>query len=120
EAPHGGARPRHEGAGILRRVLQCHAPVVRRRSLFLLLPYGGSGNRRNGAGEAVPFCVARGPVSLACERGSAAALWQSREVRSLPAVRPGDQLRTPGRLAPRPALHHLQGERGRWQTPLIL
>ena len=42
------------------------------------------------------------------------------EVRSLPAVRPGDQLRAPGRLASCPALHHLQGERGRWQTPLIL
>ena len=42
------------------------------------------------------------------------------EVRSLPAVRAGDQLRAPRRLAPCPALHHLQGERGRWQTPLIL
>ncbi len=40
------------------------------------------------------------------------------EVRALPPVRPGDQLRAPRRAAPRAPLHHLQGERGRWKAPL--
>ena len=40
------------------------------------------------------------------------------QVRALPSVRPGDQLRAARRAAARAALHHLQGERGRWQAPL--
>ena len=40
------------------------------------------------------------------------------QVRALPPVRPGDQLRAARRAAACAALHHLQGERGRWQAPL--
>src|ERR671916_3407226 len=58
KAPHGGARPRHEGAGVLRRILQRDATVFGRRSLLLFVSYGRSGYRCNGAGKAVPVRVA--------------------------------------------------------------
>src|ERR671910_3677157 len=44
EASDRGARARHEGAGILRRILQRNAAVVRWRSLFLFVPHGRSGH----------------------------------------------------------------------------
>src|SRR5688572_33358079 len=53
EAPYGGARPRDEGVGLLRRVLQRDAAILRRRSLLLFVSHGGPGNRRHGAGEAI-------------------------------------------------------------------
>ena len=37
---------------------------------------------------------------------------------ALPPVRPGDRLRAARRAAARAALHHVQGERRRWQAPL--
>src|SRR5881296_2824766 len=91
EAPARRARPGDEGARVLRRVLQLEPPGLRRRSLELLVPHGGPGDRRHGAGEGVPVRVAGGPLPLARARGSGP-----------PATRTGTPSPAPWRRSPGP------------------
>src|SRR5689334_9660967 len=77
EASAGGAGPRHEGARLLRRVLQRHPAVLRWRSLVILVPHGGPGYRRHGARKTVPVRLAGRALSLARERSAAPAVRQS-------------------------------------------
>src|SRR3989454_3233222 len=97
EATAGRASARDEGARPLRRVLQLEPPGVRRRPLELLVPHGGPGHGRHGAGEGVLVRVARGSLSLAREPGAAAPLPDAREVRQVRAVRRGHRVRPPRR-----------------------
>src|SRR5437899_12234436 len=70
EAAAGGARPRDEGARLLRRVLQLEPPGVRRRPVELLVPYGGPGGGREGAREGDHVLFRGGPVRVAPAPGT--------------------------------------------------
>src|SRR5881296_2515140 len=94
EAAAGRARPRDEGARLLRRVLQLEPPGLRRRPLELLVPHGGPGDRRHGAREGVPVRLPGGPLPVARQPGAAAAVPGSREIREMRAVRRGDRTST--------------------------
>src|SRR5260370_38972103 len=74
EATPGGARPRDEGARLLRRVLQLEPAGVRRGSLELFVPHGRPGRPRQVAREGVPVRLAGGPLPVAREPGAATPL----------------------------------------------
>src|SRR3989442_15960926 len=86
EAAARGARRSDEGARPLRRVLQFQPPGLRRRPLQLLVPHGGSGDRRHGARESVPLRLAGGTLPLARERAVTAAVRDARALRQVRAV----------------------------------
>src|SRR2546421_5407447 len=113
-----GARPRDEGARLLRRVLQLEPAGVGWRSLELLLPHGGPGHRRHGAREGVPVRLARGPLPVARQPGPAAPVPDAGEVRQVRAVRGGHPVRAARRTAACAALYQVQGQGGRWQAAL--
>src|SRR6266550_7603657 len=72
EAPDGRARPRDEGAWLLRGVVQLEPPGLGRRPVELLVPHGRPGHRCHGAREGVSLRLAGRALPLAREPGAAA------------------------------------------------
>src|SRR5204862_7806898 len=81
EAPAGRARPRDEGARVLRRVVHVEPAGVGRGPVELFLSHGRPGHRRHGAREGVPVRVPGRPLSVAREPGAAPLVPDAGEVR---------------------------------------